>query len=54
MGRRLTVFAEILNVLNRTNVGLADGFIDRRTGRAFGFTEPLIQRLPSAGIQIEF
>jgi hypothetical protein len=41
-------------VLNRTNVGTAGGFIDRSTGQAAGFTEPLIPRLPSAGIRFEF
>ena len=51
---RLTLFVEILNVLNRTNRGLADGFIRPGTGEAAGFTEPLIPRFPSAGILIEF
>jgi hypothetical protein len=41
-------------VLNRTNLGLADGFIRPGTGEAAGFTEPLIPRFPSAGILIEF
>lgn len=52
-GRRITVFAELINVLNRTNVGLSDGFI-RGTGEATGFTEPLFRRRPSAGVVIEF
>jgi len=53
-GRRLTLFVEILNVLNRTNVGLADGFIRRGTGEAAGLTEELFPRLPTAGLLIEF
>jgi TonB dependent receptor len=52
--RRLTVFVEVLNVLNRTNVGLADGVVNAATGRATGFTVPLFPRLPSAGIRIDF
>jgi hypothetical protein len=42
------------NVLNHTNVGLADGVVTRGTGRATGFTVPLFPRLPSAGIRIDF
>lgn len=53
-GRRLTLFVEVLNVLNRTNLGLSSGFIRRGTGEAAGFTEELFPRLPSAGILIEF
>jgi hypothetical protein len=53
-GRRLTIFAEVLNVLNRRNVGIADGFIRRGTGEAAGFTRTLFPRVPSAGILIEF
>lgn len=52
--RRLTLFVELLNVLDRTNLGLADGFIRYETGEAAGFTEPLIPRFLSAGIVIEF
>jgi hypothetical protein len=54
LGRRMTAFVELLNVLNRTNVGAANGVVEPDTGRAVGFTEPLIQRLPSVGILVEF
>jgi hypothetical protein len=52
-GRRVTLFAEVLNVLNRSNVGLANGHITH-SGQAVGFTERLMPRLPSAGILVEF
>lgn len=53
-GRRLTLFVEVLNVLDRKNVGRATGRITRPGGEAVGFTEPLFPRRPSAGILIEF
>jgi hypothetical protein len=53
-GRRITIFAEVLNVLNRRNLGIADGFIRPATGEAAGFTRTLFPRVPSAGILIEF
>ncbi len=53
-GLHFTLFAETLNVLNRTNVGLADGVIMRDTGEAIGFTERLFPRLMSAGLRFEF
>ncbi len=52
-GRRVTLFGEVLNVLNRTNVGLGNGRITP-VGEAIGFTERLMPRLPSAGIVVEF
>ena len=51
---RFTLFADVVNVLNRTNVGLAEGFVNRQTGAAVGFTRTLFPRLPSAGLLIEF
>jgi hypothetical protein len=51
--RRLTLFAEILNVLGRRNLGQADGF-SRSSLEALFFTEKLIPRVPSAGFLIEF
>jgi hypothetical protein len=42
-GRHVTLFAEILNALNRRNVGIANGSV--RT---------LFPRVPSAGLLIEF
>ena len=52
--RRFTVFAEALNVLNRVNLGPADGVIARDTGEAVGFTERLFPRLLTAGLRFEF
>lgn len=53
-GLHFAVFAETLNILNRTNLGLADGLILRDTGEAVGFTERLFPRLVSAGLRFEF
>jgi hypothetical protein len=51
--RRLTLFAEVLNVLNRENIGRTDGNV-RGTGQVSGYVETLFPLLPSAGIRIEF
>ena len=51
--RRLTLFVEVLNVLNRTNAR-PSGYFVRPTGEALGVTETLFPILPSAGILIEF
>jgi hypothetical protein len=48
----VTVFGEILNVLNRPNHGAAEGFIQPLTGEALGFSQPLIPRHASIGIEI--
>jgi hypothetical protein len=53
-GRRLTVFVEVLNVLNRTNLGPARGWIRPSTGEAVGFTDTLFPRRASAGLLIKF
>jgi hypothetical protein len=53
-GRRLTLFAEVLNVLNRRNAGLASGSVDPTTGEATGFTNTLFRRRASAGLRIDF
>ncbi len=52
-GRRLTLYVEVLNALNRTNLGLGNGYFNN-AGEAVGFTERLMPRLPSAGIVVEF
>lgn len=52
--RRLTLFVEVLNLLNRTNVGPADGTVRFATREAVGFVEELFPLLPSAGLLIEF
>jgi len=48
-----TLFAEVLNIFNRTNLGPAGGFV-QSTGEAVGFTRPLLPRRASAGIVIRF
>jgi hypothetical protein len=50
----LTLFGEILNVLNRPNRGTAEGFIRPFTGEAFGFSQSLMARCASIGIEIDF
>jgi hypothetical protein len=51
--RRLTLFAEMLNVLNRENVGRTDGTV-RSNATVTGFVETLFPILPSVGIRVEF
>jgi hypothetical protein len=51
--RRLTLFAEVANVLNHTNLRNVPYDFDR-TGRVFGATESLMPIIPSAGFVIEF
>jgi hypothetical protein len=44
----VTLFGEVLNVLNRQNEGIAEGILQPVTGEANGFTRPLAaQRLVS-------
>jgi hypothetical protein len=52
--RRLTVFAEVLNVLNRRNLGPSDPSFNLATGRVRGAVEELFPILPSAGLLVEF
>ena len=52
--RRLTLFVEVVNALNRTNVGLAGPSINVRTRVVSGLVEDLFPLLPSAGLLIEF
>lgn len=51
--RRLTLFAEVLNVFNRENVGLTDGTV-RSDASVTGFVETLFPLLPSLGLRVEF
>jgi hypothetical protein len=51
--RRLTMFVEVINVLNRTNVAPANGVVSV-TGRALEFTDTMFPVLPSAGVRIDF
>jgi len=53
-GRRLTLFAELVNALGRRNRGLSDGFIRLPGFEAEFYTEKLIPRIPSVGFQISF
>jgi TonB-dependent receptor-like protein len=50
---RLTLFAEIINVLNRTNYAPGYGTV-LGNGRALDFTATQFPLLPSAGVLIEF
>jgi hypothetical protein len=52
--RRLTVFAEVMNVLNRENVRFHPPGINTRTGQVSKLFETLIPIIPSAGVLIEF
>jgi hypothetical protein len=52
--RRLTLFVEVLNVLNRENVRFSDPTVNPITGRVRGAVETLFPLLPSAGVLVEF
>jgi hypothetical protein len=52
--RRLTLFAEVINVLDRENVRYHPPSIDNRTFEARRLFEKLLPVVPSAGILIEF
>jgi hypothetical protein len=53
-GRRLTLFAEVINVLNRDNVRFIPPLISSRTGRVFDMFEQMVPILPSIGVLFEF
>jgi hypothetical protein len=52
--KRLTLFAEVMNVLNRENVRFNPPGVNTRTGQVSRLFETLIPIVPSAGILIEF
>jgi hypothetical protein len=52
--RRLTLFLEVMNVLNKSNLAQITGSVNSATLVARGWTQDLIPRVPSAGILIEF
>jgi hypothetical protein len=52
-GRRFTFFVEVINVMNRANVGVAQGSVTS-TGAAVGFTDKLLPRRIGAGVFFEF
>jgi hypothetical protein len=53
-GSRLTLFVEVLNLTNQSNVGPGDPDINIVTGRVQGLVDELFPLLPSAGLIIEF
>jgi hypothetical protein len=52
--RRLTLFIEVINVLNRDNFRAQSGTLNFATRDVFGITERVFPLLPSAGVLIEF
>jgi hypothetical protein len=52
--RRLTLFLEVINVLNRDNLRAQGGGLNIATRTVTGITEKVFPILPSAGILIEF
>jgi hypothetical protein len=52
--RRLTLFAEVMNALNRNNSRFRSPAINGNTGEVFDYLQDLFPRLPSAGILVEF
>jgi len=53
-GRRLTLFGEVINVLNRENLRQVPPGIDGRTGRAFEPLDVMFPIVPSVGVTLEF
>ena len=52
--KRLTLFVEGINVLNRSNVRVALPLVNRRTLEATGLLDTMIPFIPSVGILLEF
>jgi outer membrane receptor for ferrienterochelin and colicin len=52
--KRLTLFAEVINLLNRENVRFNPPAVSTSTGRVSNLYESLLPIVPSAGILIEF
>ena len=52
--RRLTVFAEVINVLNRENVRLNLPRVSSSTQQVTGLFDSLVPVVPSAGVLLEF
>jgi hypothetical protein len=48
----VTVFGEVLNAIDRHNLGLGDGTVQPLTGEAIGFLRPLLPRRVSVGIEL--
>jgi hypothetical protein len=51
---RVTLFAEMLNILNRANQGFWEGMVPSPTGQVTGFTRSMLARRASAGFVIDF
>jgi hypothetical protein len=51
---RVTLFAEVVNLLDHANMGPADPSIRLRTFEAVRVTETLLPRVPAVGVQIVF
>nr|MBA3271908.1 TonB-dependent receptor [Acidobacteriota bacterium] len=51
---RLTLFAEVVNLLNQNNYRSQSARLDLRTGAVFGLLETLFPLLPSIGVLVEF
>jgi hypothetical protein len=52
--RRLTLFAEVINVLNQENVRFTPPRVSTVTRQVTGLFDSLVPVIPSAGILIEF
>ncbi|HWK08654.1 MAG TPA: hypothetical protein VNR64_01290, partial [Vicinamibacterales bacterium] len=52
--RRLTLFAEVINLFNRDNVRFNPPGVNTGTGRVSNLFESMIPIVPSAGVLIEF
>lgn len=52
--RRLTLFAEVINVLNRENLRQVPPGIDRRTRQVFDPLKSMLPLVPSVGLTVEF
>ena len=53
-GKRVTVFAEVANLMNRRNTRQVPPFIDFESGEAFEPYREMFPFLPSIGATIEF
>jgi hypothetical protein len=53
-GTRMTLFAEVVNLFDHTNLGPADPAIRARTLEAVRVTETLLPRVPAIGVMIDF
>lgn len=51
---RITLFAEVANLLNRTNVRQVPPYVDFSSGEAFGLFQRTFPWLPSLGATLEF